>query len=113
MRSIGTLCLLLATLALPATGVETKSVAPIRTLLRASRLLDVKAGRYVAGGAVLVEGRRIAAASTFADVRARAPRNVEIVDLGDVTLLPGLIDCHAHILGNLEDFSPTKASSAV
>jgi imidazolonepropionase-like amidohydrolase len=50
---------------------------------------------------VLIEGERIKAVGPSLQV----PRDVEITDLGDVTLLPGLIDAHTHMLLNTEEFS--------
>lgn len=35
-------------------------------------------------------------------------QSAKIVDLSSATVLPWLIDCYAHVLGNLKDFSPTK-----
>ncbi|MGA3210838.1 MAG: amidohydrolase family protein [Terriglobales bacterium] len=62
-------------------------------ILRAARLLDVENGRVVTPAEVLVQGERIADAGTA----VTHPAGAEIVDLGDVTLLPGLIDAHVHL----------------
>jgi imidazolonepropionase-like amidohydrolase len=64
-----------------------------KTILRSARMLDVDAGRLIAPASVLVEGERI----TAVDVTSR-PRDAEIVDLGDVTLLPGLMDMELNLL---------------
>jgi imidazolonepropionase-like amidohydrolase len=61
-------------------------------VLHAARMLDVGAGRVVSPGEVLVVGERIVAAGTHVD----RPAGVEVIDLGDRTLLPGLIDAHVH-----------------
>jgi len=65
------------------------------TVLRAARMLDVKSGRYVENAAVLLRGRRIEASGPAA--RLRVPAGATTVDLGDATLLPGLIDAHVHL----------------
>jgi imidazolonepropionase-like amidohydrolase len=62
-------------------------------VLRAARLLDVETGRMLAPGEVLVVGERISEAGTS----VTHPAGAEIVDLGDRTLLPGLIDAHVHL----------------
>ncbi len=62
-------------------------------VLRAARLLEVETGRVLAPGELLVEGERIAAAGTSVAHPAGAP----VIDLGDATLLPGLIDVHVHL----------------
>jgi imidazolonepropionase-like amidohydrolase len=74
-------------------------------LLRAARLLDVDAGELREPGEVLVDGDRIA------EVRpARVPDDAEVVDLGDVTLLPGLMDMEVNLLmGGPDHESPLVA----
>jgi imidazolonepropionase-like amidohydrolase len=74
--------------------------SPNAKLVRAARLVDVKAGKILEDRGVWVEGDRIKEAGPIADVRKHAPPDVEEVDLGDVTILPGLIDCHTHLLTN-------------
>ena len=69
---------------------------------RADRLLDVRRGVLVPQAVVVVEGGRISAVGDAAGVRI--PTGAEVVDLGDVTLLPGLIDTHVHLtLGGAAD----------
>jgi imidazolonepropionase-like amidohydrolase len=65
------------------------------TALRGARLLDVRAGRLVNEALVVVEGDRI----VYAGPAAGHPLTPEIpvLDLGDVTLLPGLMDLHTHL----------------
>lgn len=62
-------------------------------LLRAARLLDVAAGQLVRPGEILVSNRRIADVGSHLST----PSGTEIIDLGDQTLLPGLIDAHIHL----------------
>jgi imidazolonepropionase-like amidohydrolase len=67
---------------------------PARTIvLHAARLLDVETGAIVTPGEVLVQGDRIAAAGATVN----HPPGAQIIDLGDTTLLPGLIDAHVHL----------------
>ena len=70
--------------------------APKTVLVKAARLLDVASGQYQNGVAILVEGDRIKAIGPAAQLQAQAP-NAEVIDLGNATLLPGLIDCHTHL----------------
>jgi imidazolonepropionase-like amidohydrolase len=68
--------------------------APARdTVLHAARLLDVDTGRIVSPGDVLVRGERIVAVGT----RVEHASDAETIDLGDRTLMPGLIDAHVHL----------------
>jgi len=62
-------------------------------VLRAARLLDIEAGRVVTPGEILVEGEHIAEVGT----RVTHPPHAEVLDLGDRTLMPGLIDAHVHL----------------
>ena len=74
--------------------------SPNAKLVRAARLVDVKAGKILEDRGVWIEGDRIKEVGPIADVRKHAPRDVEEVDLSDATILPGLIDCHTHLLTN-------------
>jgi imidazolonepropionase-like amidohydrolase len=62
-------------------------------VLHAARLLDVANGRVISPGEVLIEGERIAAVGTSVPHRSGATT----IDLGDTTLMPGLIDAHVHL----------------
>lgn len=62
-------------------------------VLHAARMLDVAAGKLVAPGEVLVEGERIVAVGPHVE----RPAGAEVIDLGDATLMPGLIDAHVHL----------------
>lgn len=68
------------------------------TAFTAARLLDVATGKYVASPVVVVTDGRIVAAGAGVAVPAGAKR----VDLGGLTLLPGLIDMHVHLTGVAE-----------
>jgi imidazolonepropionase-like amidohydrolase len=71
-------------------------------LIVAARVVDVRAGRYIDHGAVLVSGERIEGVGDVAELRRRAPQ-AEIIDLGSRTLLPGLIDAHTHVMARIPD----------
>ena len=62
-------------------------------VLHAARLLDVESGRIIAPGEILVIGDAIAEVGS----KVTRPSGAEIIDLGDTTLLPGLIDAHVHL----------------
>jgi imidazolonepropionase-like amidohydrolase len=67
---------------------------PSMKVIKAARLLDVQTGTYVSPAMVLIEGERIKAAGTQVII----PVGTKVLDLGDATLLPGLIDTHTHML---------------
>src|SRR6516164_8115592 len=85
-------CLVLVfTLVIP--GFVHAQAQPKTMVLHAARLLDVESGKIVSPGEVLVHGDRIAEAGS----RVTHPTEVVTIDLGDVTLMPGLIDAHIHL----------------
>lgn len=83
-----------------------QSPAPT-TLVKAGRLLDPRTGAVLSPAAVLIQEHRIVEVGPLARVQADAPRDANVIDLGNATLLPGLIDCHAHLLSNVS--VPTEA----
>jgi imidazolonepropionase-like amidohydrolase len=68
-------------------------------VLHAARMLDVASGSIVTPGEVLVAGDRIAAAGSHVE----HPVGAEVIDLGDTTLMPGLIDAHVHLFLHVGD----------
>ena len=63
------------------------------TVLHAARLLDVQTGQMLSPGEVLVRGDRIVEAGGA----VTHPAGAQTIDLGDRTLMPGLIDVHVHL----------------
>jgi imidazolonepropionase-like amidohydrolase len=70
--------------------------APAVIVLRAARMLDVRTGRIVSPAVVVIEKDRIKSVNP-----ATVPAGT-VIDLGDVTLLPGFIDMHTHLSSDLE-----------
>ena len=66
---------------------------PPAIVLHAARLLDIEAGRLIQPGEVLVEGDRIREVGSS----VTHPGGAQLIDLGDTTLMPGLIDAHVHL----------------
>jgi imidazolonepropionase-like amidohydrolase len=66
---------------------------PAPIVLHAARLLEVDTGSILRPGEILIEGERIKAVGASVD----HPQGARIIDLGDTTLLPGLIDAHVHL----------------
>ena len=76
-----------------------------RTLVRAGHLLDVHSGKLLDAQTIIVVGETIQSIAPTASTPAGSGDTV--VDLGSMTVLPGLIDVHTHITGNPE-FDPYK-----
>src|ERR1035438_9632782 len=76
-----------------AFAARSQTAPPHPTILHAARLLDIETGKMSTPGEVLVLGERISEVGS----RVTHPAGAELIDLGDVTLLPGLIDVHVHL----------------
>jgi imidazolonepropionase-like amidohydrolase len=68
-------------------------------LVRAGRLVDVVAGRVLSDQLVRIEDGRIAGVSAFP---AQSPSDARIVDWSAYTVLPGLMDMHTHLIGDIQ-----------
>ncbi len=84
-------CALLATGFVVSAIAQQAATAPI--VLHAARLLEVDTGNVLRPGEILVEGERIKAVGTAVE----HPQGATVIDLGDTTLLPGMIDAHVHL----------------
>ena len=69
------------------------------TVIKAARLIDGQGGAPLANAVVVIEGDRIARVGAALAV----PAGAEVIDLGNATLLPGLIDSHTHLTGQPGD----------
>lgn len=109
-----------AVLALAAVACFTPAQQPPSektTVLHAAHLLDVAADKLLSPGEVLVVGERIREAGTH----VTHPAGAQTVDLGNTTLMPGLIDAHTHLflhpgaedLQTVEESVPQRTIDAV
>jgi imidazolonepropionase-like amidohydrolase len=62
-------------------------------VLHAARMLDVESGKIIAPAEILIQNDRIAGIGPGVS----RPAGAQVIDLGDVTLMPGLIDAHVHL----------------
>jgi imidazolonepropionase-like amidohydrolase len=84
-------------------GQTAKPPAGARTLVRAGHLLDVKMGKILDGQTIVVTGDTISSVASTSSVPTQPGDTV--VDLGNMTVMPGLIDVHTHITGE-PNFDP-------
>ena len=90
----------------PSIAQQADPSAGSRTLVRAGHLLDVKSGKIFDDQTIVVVGDSIAAIAPSSAMTAQASDTV--VDLGRMTVLPGLIDVHTHLTSN-PDFDPYRS----
>src|SRR6185436_19292173 len=102
------LFLVLATLSAVFFCVAVSSQAPQRgirpeppegkgvVVLKAARLIDATGAPPITNAVVVVTDNRITAVGDSRSVRT--PSGAKVIDLGDVTLLPGFIDAHTHLI---------------
>jgi imidazolonepropionase-like amidohydrolase len=106
--SLVPLALLLLVLASsPAAAAESRRFA-----VHAQRLIDGRSSAARGASWVVISG------DTIESVQSAAPAGLEVIELGDATLLPGLIDCHTHLssrvgLPRADRFKNTAARSAI
>jgi imidazolonepropionase-like amidohydrolase len=70
-----------------------QQAAPHTIVLHAAHLLEIDTGRLITPGEIVVIGEHI----TAVGAAVSRPPGAQVIDLGDTTLLPGLIDAHVHL----------------
>jgi imidazolonepropionase-like amidohydrolase len=112
------ICLVLVCLVAPSSVLpQTPSPSSVPIVLHSARLLEVVSGKIITPGEVLVQGERIVEVGPS----VKHPPGAQVVDLGDRTLLPGLIDAHIHLflhpgaedLQTVEESVPQRTITAV
>jgi len=103
-----TAVLLLSTLVVVTIGAQTPTPIGIRpqppegkgiVALKAARLIDGTGAPAVRNAVIIITDNRITAVGDASSVRV--PPDAKVIDLGDVTLLPGFIDAHTHLIGRV------------
>src|SRR5689334_15325942 len=102
IKLISRLLILSIALSLPActqAQKNEKSQPSGRIAIRAARMLDVGRGQLINDAVIIVEGDHITAVGS----RLAIPQGARVIDLGDETILPGLIDAHTHITYHFDE----------
>jgi imidazolonepropionase-like amidohydrolase len=93
-----------------ATAADSQRAAAKLIAVRAGTLIDVTAGRALRHQTILIRGSKIEAVGEGLAV----PEGAEVIDLSDMTVLPGLVDCHTHLadLANAEPLDLLRKTAA-
>ena len=78
-------------------SARAQTAAPQQVVIKAGRLVDGRSANVQTNVGILISGERIQAVGPVAQITAQAP-NARVIDLGQMTVLPGLIDAHTHML---------------
>lgn len=78
---------------------------PSFTLIKADRVLDVRAGHYIEAAGILIEGDLVKEVGPAIRIEAHVPKGAAVIDLGRATILPGLVDCHTHLMARIPETS--------
>src|SRR5213594_4326856 len=92
MRGLTLLCTGLVLL--PALHAQTRTP---QILIKAGRLVDGRSAAAQTNVGILIDGERIRAVGPLGQIQGQAP-NARVIDLSQMTVLPGLIDAHTHLL---------------
>jgi len=93
-QNVGVVALVVALL-------STSALAQDVTYIKAGSLFDSRSGRVTRNAVIVVEGEMI---KSVLGANAAIPDGAEIVDLSDSFVLPGVMDMHTHIVGNLDSY---------
>src|SRR4051812_38136929 len=99
-------CITFLVVAAPTiTQAQQESRAGKRTLIRAGHILDVKTGKLSGAQTIIVVGDSIQSIAPSSSISPQS--GDEVVDLANMTVLPGLMDVHTHLTMN-PDFDPFR-----
>jgi imidazolonepropionase-like amidohydrolase len=98
---------ILACLLLPISVSAAESPSPTPSpliVVKAAHWIDPASGTVRDNQAVLIEGDKIKQGGPVADVTRNLAPGARVIDLGNATVVPGLIDCHTHVTNQPENY---------
>lgn len=86
-------------------GLKLKADAPSGIIaLTGARIITMKGDEVIENGSVLIENNKIVSIGKAADVKV--PEQAKVVDLNGKTIMPGMVDVHAHLRTSPDGISP-------
>jgi imidazolonepropionase-like amidohydrolase/Tol biopolymer transport system component len=86
-------------------GLKLKADAPSGMIaLTGARIITMKGDEVIENGSVLIENNKIVSIGKAADVKV--PEQAKVVDLNGKTIMPGMVDVHAHLRTSPDGISP-------
>ena len=86
-------------------GLKLKADAPTGMIaLTGARIITMKGDEVIDNGALLIENNKIVSIGKAADVKI--PEQAKVVDLNGKTIMPGMVDVHAHLRTSPDGISP-------
>src|ERR1700747_1918837 len=101
LTRFGSIAFILTSIALISPPSPSRAATSPDTYVRAGHLLDVRSGKMLSNQIIVIHGEKIARIAPADQIQIPAGANV--IDLTQSTVLPGLIDCHTHIMVNTKD----------
>jgi len=96
LTRFGSIAFILTSIAVIAPPSPSRAATSPDTYVRAGHLLDVRAGKMLSNQIIVIHGDKIASIAPADQVQI--PPGANVIDLSQSTVLPGLIDCHTHIM---------------
>ena len=93
-----------ATALLGADAAKPEEKKLVLIAVKAAHLVVPQTGTVLSDQLVLIEGDKVKSVGSAAELLPTLPAGTKVIDLGNATILPGLIDCHTHVTSQPENF---------
>ncbi len=97
-------CILLGTSLVSSLLAEESAKPQPLIVIKAAHFIDAATGSVRDNQSILIEGDKVKSTGPTADISKSLPPDARVIELGDATVLPGLIDCHTHVTGQPENY---------